>query len=78
MNDKTLDDLMLEVEAHKAVEDIMQEDAARMNAKITMLANRLTENMQRVLAKTGSEPVAIDVLPDGEAQDDEGEDTENL
>ena len=56
MNGKTLDDLMLEVEAHKAVEDIMREDAARMNAKITMLANRLTENMQRVLAKTGSEP----------------------
>lgn len=56
MNGKTLDDLVRAVEAQKAVEDIMQEDAARMNAKITMLANRLTENMQRVLAKTGSEP----------------------
>ena len=78
MNDKMLDDLVQAVEARKAMEDIMREDAARMNAKITMLANRLTENMQRVLAKTGSEPVAVDVLPDGEAQDDEDEDTENL
>ena len=56
MDDKTLEDLVRAVEAHKAVEDIMREDAARMNAKITMLANRLTENMQRLLAKTGSKP----------------------
>ncbi len=51
MDDKTLDDLVQEVEAQKAVEDIMREDAARLNAKITMLANRLTENMQRVLTQ---------------------------
>ena len=51
MDDKTLEDLELEVKAQKAVEDIMREDAARMNAKITMLANRLTENMQRVLTQ---------------------------
>nr|DAP72233.1 MAG TPA: hypothetical protein [Caudoviricetes sp.] len=51
MNGKTLEDLELEVKAQKAVEDIMREDAARMNAKITMLANRLTENMQRVLTQ---------------------------
>ena len=56
MNGKTLEDLVRAVEAQKAMEDIMREDAARMNAKITMLANRLTENMQRVLAKTGSKP----------------------
>ena len=35
-------------------------------------------DVHRVMAEVGLEPVAVEVLPDGEAQDDEDEDTENL
>lgn len=78
MDDKTL---MKVLEEFKRNVDSMTR--AEMEAE-TQRAIRQAEMMMaladvhRVLAEVGLEPVAVDVLPDDEAQDDEGEHAENL
>lgn len=78
MNEKTL---MKVLEEFKRNVDSLTR--AEMEAE-TQRAIRQAEMMMvladvhRVMAEVGLEPVTVEVLPDDEAQDDEGEDTENL
>lgn len=77
MNGKTLEDLELEVETEKALDDIMQDaEAQRRIAKLRRVFEEAGAMMG--FADAYSKPVTVEVLPDDEAQDDEGEDTENL
>ena len=77
MNGKTLEDLELEVETEKALDDIMQDaEAQRRIAKLRRAFEEAGSMMG--FADAGSKPVTVEVLPDDEAQDDEDEDTENL
>ena len=59
-----------------------QEKLLEIERKFRALIDSLTaeelEAELRRIEETVSEPVVVDVLPDGEAQDDEDEDTENL
>ena len=90
MNGKTLEDLELEVETKKLFEEMCKETdevEERMNkAPMTLddiralveARGKVYERFINALKKAGLESVAIEVLPDDEAQDDEDEDTENL
>lgn len=84
MNGKTLEDLELEVEAQKAFEELhgaLDEIDERPPKDIRMLVEargKAYERFINALKKAGLESVAIEVLPDDEAQDDEGEHAENL
>ena len=72
MNGKTLDDLELEVETEKALDDIMQDaEAQRRLAKLRRAFEEAGAMMG--FADAGSKPVVVEGLPDGEAQDDEDE-----
>lgn len=90
MNDKTLEDLELEVKAKKLFEEMCKESdevEERMNkAQMTLddiraqveALGKVYERFINALREAGLESVAIEVLPDGEAEDDEDEHTENL
>lgn len=77
MNGKTLEDLELEVETEKALDDIMQDaEAQRRIAKLRRAFEEAGAMMG--FADAGSKPVAIEVLPDDEAEDNEDEHAERL
>lgn len=90
MNDKTLEDLELEVKAKKLFEEMCRESdevEERMNkAQMTLddiraqveALGKVYERFINALREAGLESVAIEVLPDGEAEDDEDEHAENL
>ena len=90
MNDKTLEDLELEAEARKLFEEMCKESdkvEERMNkASMTLddiralveARGKVYERFINALREAGLESVAIEVLPDDEAEDDEDEHAENL
>lgn len=90
MNDKTLEDLELEVKAKKLFEEMCRESdevEERMNkAQMTLddisaqveALGKVYERFINALREAGLGSVAIEVLPDGEAEDDEDEHAENL
>lgn len=90
MNDKTLEDLELEVKAKKLFEEMCKESdevEERMNkAQMTLddiraqveALGKVYERFINALREAGLGSVAIEVLPDGEAEDDEDEHAENL
>lgn len=90
MDDKTLEDLELEVKAKKLFEEMCRESdevEERMNkAQMTLddiraqveALGKVYERFINALREAGLESVAIEVLPDGEAEDDEDEHAENL
>ena len=90
MDDKTLDDLVREAEARKLFEEMCKESdevEERMNkASMTLdeiralveARGNVYERFINALREAGLGSVAIEVLPDGEAEDDEDEHTENL
>lgn len=90
MDGKTLDDLVREAEARKLFEEMCKESdevEERMNkAPMTLddiralveARGKVYERFINALREAGLGPVAIEVLPDGEAEDDEDEHTERL
>lgn len=90
MNDKTLEDLELEVKAKKLFEEMCREsdEVEEMMHKDQMTQDdiralvealgKVYERFINALREAGLESVAIEVLPDGEAEDDEDEHAENL
>lgn len=90
MDGKTLDDLVREAEARKLFEEMCKESdkvEERMNkAPMTLddiralmeARGKVYERFINALREAGLGSVAIEVLPDGEAEDDEDEHAENL
>lgn len=90
MDDKTLDDLVREAEARKLFKEMCKESdevEERMNkAPMTLdeiralveARGNVYERFINALREAGLGSVAIEVLPDDEAEDDEDEHTENL
>lgn len=90
MDDKTLEDLELEVKAKKLFEEMCRESdevEERMNkAPMTLddiralveARGKVYERFISALREAGLGSVAIEVLPDDEAEDDEDEHAENL
>ena len=90
MDDKTLDDIVREAEARKLFEEMCKESdkvEERMNkAQMTLddiralveARGKVYERFINALREAGLGSVAIEVLPDDEAEDDEDEHAENL
>ena len=90
MDDKMLDDLVREAEARKMFEEMCKESdevEERMNKAQMALDDiralveargKVYERFINALREAGLGSVAIEVLPDGEAEDDEDEHTERL
>ncbi len=90
MDGKTLDDLVREVKAKKLFEEMCRESdevEERMHKDqmtqddiraLVEARGKVYERFINALREAGLESVAIEVLPDGEAEDDEDEHAENL
>lgn len=90
MDDKMLDDLVREAEARKLFEEMCREsdEVEEMMHKDQMTQDdiralveargKVYERFINALREAGLGSVAIDVLPDDEAEDDEDEHAENL
>lgn len=90
MDDKMLDDLVREAEARKLFEEMCRESdevEERMHKDqmtqdniraLVEARGKVYERFINALRKAGLGSVAIEVLPDDEAEDDEDEHAENL